>query len=163
WGRRPAAGRSVIVTGVTALTDLVASVNDVYWYLVIALLLAAGLFYSVSTLFVQVRLLPEMLRTIGEKPSEIDTGRKGISAFRASAASRVGTGNVAGVAIAITVGGPGAVFWMWLIAILGGATAFIESTLAQLYKVKGKDSYIGGPAYYIRDGLGWKPVAALFA
>src|SRR5699024_5017607 len=166
WGRRPAAGRSVIVTGVTALTDLVASVNDVYWYLVIALLLAAGLFYSVSTLFVQVRLFPEMLRTIGEKPSEIDTGRKGISAFRAftvSAASRVGTGNVAGVAIAITVGGPGAVFWMWLIAILGGATAFIESTLAQLYKVKGKDSYIGGPAYYIRDGLGWKPVAALFA
>jgi len=151
---------------VTALTDLVASVNDVYWYLVIALLLAAGLFYSVSTLFVQVRLFPEMLRTIGEKPSEIDTGRKGISAFRAftvSAASRVGTGNVAGVAIAITVGGPGAVFWMWLIAILGGATAFIESTLAQLYKVKGKDSYIGGPAYYIRDGLGWKPVAALFA
>ena len=150
----------------TALTDLVASVNDVYWYLVIALLLAAGLFYSVSTLFVQVRLFPEMLRTIGEKPSEIDTGRKGISAFRAftvSAASRVGTGNVAGVAIAITVGGPGAVFWMWLIAILGGATAFIESTLAQLYKVKGKDSYIGGPAYYIRDGLGWKPVAALFA
>ena len=150
----------------TALTDLVASVNDVYWYLVIALLLAAGLFYSVSTLFVQVRLFPEMLRTIGEKPSEIDTGRTGISAFRAftvSAASRVGTGNVAGVAIAITVGGPGAVFWMWLIAILGGATAFIESTLAQLYKVKGKDSYIGGPAYYIRDGLGWKPVAALFA
>ena len=150
----------------TALTDLVASVNDVYWYLVIALLLAAGLFYSVSTLFVQVRLFPEMLRTIGEKPSEIDTGRTGISAFRAftvSAASRVGTGNVAGVAIAITVGGPGAVFWMWLIAILGGATAFIESTLAQLYKVKGKDSYIGGPAYYLRDGLGWKPVAALFA
>lgn len=150
----------------TALTELVASVNDLYWYLVIALLLIAGLYFSGRTLLVQVRLLPEMLRTVTEKPSDIDPGKKGISAFRAftiSAASRVGTGNVAGVAIAITVGGPGAVFWMWLIAILGGATAFVESTLGQLYKVKGRDSYIGGPAYYIRDGLGWKPVAAAFA
>lgn len=150
----------------TALTELVESVNSVYWYLVIALLVLAGLYFSARTLFVQVRMAPEMLRTIVEKPSDIDEGKKGISAFRAftiSAASRVGTGNVAGVAIAITVGGPGAVFWMWLIAILGGATAFIESTLGQLYKVKGKDSYIGGPAYYIRDGLGWKPVAAAFA
>lgn len=150
----------------THLTELVASVNDIYWYLVIALLVIAGLYFSARTLLVQVRMFPEMLRTITEKPSEIDTGKKGISAFRAftiSAASRVGTGNVAGVAIAITVGGPGAVFWMWLIAILGGATAFIESTLGQLYKVKGKDSYVGGPAYYIRDGLGWKPLAVAFA
>ena len=150
----------------TALADAVASVNDVYWYLVIALLVLAGLWFSLTTLIVQIRMFPEMLRTIVEKPSEIEEGKKGISAFRAftiSAASRVGTGNVAGVAIAITVGGPGAVFWMWLLAIVGGATAFIESTLAQLYKVRGKDSYVGGPAYYIRDGLGWKPVAVLFA
>ncbi|KZO60256.1 sodium:alanine symporter [Dietzia maris] len=150
----------------TQLTELVASINDVYWYGVIALLVIAGLYFSVTTLIVQIRLLPEMLRTITEKPSDIEPDKKGISAFRAftiSAASRVGTGNVAGVAIAITVGGPGAVFWMWLIAIIGGATAFIESTLAQLYKVKGKDSYVGGPAYYIRDGLGWKPVAVAFA
>lgn len=148
------------------ITELVANVNDIYWYGVIAILVFAGLYFSVTTLIVQIRMLPEMLRTITEKPSEIDSGRKGISAFRAftiSAASRVGTGNVAGVAIAITVGGPGAVFWMWLIAIIGGATAFIESTLGQLYKVRGKDSYIGGPAYYIRDGLGWKPLAVAFA
>ena len=151
---------------VTQLTELVASVNDVYWYGVIALLLFAGLYFSARTLIVQVRMFPEMLRTIAEKPSDIEPDKKGISAFRAftiSAASRVGTGNIAGVAIAITVGGPGAVFWMWLIAIVGGATAFIESTLAQLYKVRGKDSYIGGPAYYIRDGLGWKPLAVAFA
>ena len=150
----------------TYITDLVGSVNDIYWYGVIALLVFAGLYFSVTTLVVQIRMFPEMLRTITEKPSEIETGKKGISAFRAftiSAASRVGTGNVAGVAIAITVGGPGAVFWMWLIAIIGGATAFIESTLGQLYKVRGKDSYVGGPAYYIRDGLGWKPVAVAFA
>lgn len=150
----------------TLLTELVASINDIYWYGVIALLVIAGLYFSAATLLVQVRMFPEMLRTITEKPSEIDTGKKGISAFRAftiSAASRVGTGNVAGVAIAITVGGPGAVFWMWLIAIIGGATAFVESTLGQLYKVKGKDSYVGGPAYYIRDGLGWKPLAMAFA
>lgn len=136
------------------LTELVAEINDVYWYGVIALLVFAGLYFSVTTRLVQLRMLPEMFRTIGEKPADIDDGKKGISAFRAftiSAASRVGTGNVAGVAIAITVGGPGAVFWMWLIAIIGGATSFIESTLGQLYKVKGKDSYIGGPAYYIRD------------
>ena len=148
------------------ITELVANVNDIYWYGVIAILVFAGLYFSVTTLIVQIRMLPEMLRTITEQPSEIDSGRKGISAFRAftiSAASRVGTGNVAGVAIAITVGGPGAVFWMWLIAIIGGATAFIESTLGQLYKVRGKDSYIGGPAYYIRDGLGWKPLAVAFA
>ena len=150
----------------THLTDLVANVNDIYWYGVIALLLVAGLYFSATTLIVQIRMFPEMLRTITEKPADIESGKKGISAFRAftiSAASRVGTGNVAGVAIAITVGGPGAVFWMWLIAILGGATAFIESTLGQLYKVKGRDSYIGGPAYYIRDGLGRKPLAVAFA
>ena len=150
----------------TQLTALVESVNDVYWYGVIALLVLAGLYFSVTTLIVQIRMLPEMLRTVAEKPSDIEPGKKGISAFRAftiSAASRVGTGNVAGVAIAITVGGPGAVFWMWLIAIIGGATAFIESTLGQLYKIKGKDSYIGGPAYYIRDGLGWKRMAVAFA
>ncbi|TCJ79403.1 UNVERIFIED_ORG: AGCS family alanine or glycine:cation symporter [Dietzia maris] len=151
---------------VSAVTDFIVSINDVYWYAVIALLVVAGLYFSVTTLIVQIRMFPEMIRAIFEKPSDIEEDKKGISAFRAftiSAASRVGTGNVAGVAIAITVGGPGAVFWMWLLAIIGGATAFVESTLAQLYKVKGKDSYVGGPAYYIRDGLGWKPLAIAFA
>ena len=148
------------------LATRVADVNDIYWYLVIALLVLAGVVFTLRTKLVQLRLLPEMFKAITEKPSDLVEGREGISAFRAftiSAASRVGTGNVAGVAIAITVGGPGAVFWMWLLAILGGATAFVESTLAQLYKRRGHDSYVGGPAYYIRDGLGWKKVAALFA
>ena len=150
----------------TQLTTWIEEANNIYWYLVIALLILAGVTFSVWTFIVQVRMLPEMFKTIGEKPSEISTGKKGISAFRAftiSAASRVGTGNVAGVAIAISLGGPGAVFWMWLLAIIGGATAFVESSLAQLYKVREKDSYIGGPAYYIRDGLGWKPLAVAFA
>ena len=122
-----------------AAADFIATINDKFWYLVIALLVAAGLWYSARTLVVQVRLLPEMFRAIKEKPSGAGEN-DGISAFRAftiSAASRVGTGNIAGVAVAIAIGGPGAVFWMWMLAILGGATAFIESTLAQLYKVRG--------------------------
>ena len=84
-------------------------------------------------------------------------------AFAVSLASRVGTGNLAGVATAIVVGGPGAVFWMWVMAIMGSASAFIESTLAQLYKTKGKDSYIGGPAYYIEKGLKKRWLGVLFA
>ncbi|WP_462418680.1 alanine/glycine:cation symporter family protein [Kytococcus sp. Marseille-QA3725] len=147
-----------------ALADVVSEINGYYWYLVIVLLVIAGVWFTARTGVVQLRLLPEMIRNIVEKPGQ--DSDDGISAFRAftiSAASRVGTGNVAGVAVAIAIGGPGAVFWMWLLAIMGGATAFIESSLAQLYKVRGGDGYVGGPAYYIRDGLGWKPVAALFA
>lgn len=148
--------------------ELVEAWNDRYWLFMIALLVGSGLYFCGRTLFVQIRYLPEMFRNIVEKPSEISDGVKGISAFKAftiSAAARVGTGNVAGVAIAITVGGPGAVFWMWLMAIVGGATSFVESTLAQVYKVKDKDSYRGGPAYYITRGLGrnWKWLAVLFA
>ena len=123
--------------------ELVEAWNDRYWLFMIALLVGSGLYFCGRTLFVQIRYLPEMFRNIVEKPSEISDGVKGISAFKAftiSAAARVGTGNVAGVAIAITVGGPGAVFWMWLMAIVGGATSFVESTLAQVYKVKDKDS-----------------------
>ena len=147
------------------LVDAVAGINDTYWYLVIALLVTAGVVFTIWSLVVQVRFLPEMFRTIVEKP----VGKKGddsISAFRAftiSAASRVGTGNVAGVAVAIALGGPGAVFWMWMLALIGGATAFVESTLAQLYKVRGGDSYVGGPAYYIRDGLRLPWLAGAFA
>lgn len=147
-----------------ALATKISEINGYYWYLVIVLLVIAGVWFTLRTGVVQLRLLPEMVRNILEKPGS--DSEDGISAFRAftvSAASRVGTGNVAGVAVAIAVGGPGAVFWMWVLAIIGGATAFVESTLAQLYKVKGGDGYVGGPAYYIRDGLGWKPVAVLFA
>ncbi|AYJ34033.1 alanine:cation symporter family protein [Corynebacterium xerosis] len=149
-------------------TSAVTAWNDKYWLFMIALLVATGLYFCARTILVQIRYLPEMFRAITEKPSAISEGVKGISSFKAftiSAASRVGTGNVAGVAVAISTGGPGAVFWMWLLAIIGGATSFVESTLAQLYKVKDKDSYRGGPAYYITRGLGekWRWLAILFA
>lgn len=148
-----------------SVVDAVVGINDIYWYLVIALLVIAGLTFTIWSLVVQVRYIPEMFRTIVERPSGTK-GDDGISPFRAftiSAASRVGTGNVAGVAVAISLGGPGAVFWMWMLALIGGATAFVESTLAQLYKVRGGDSYLGGPAYYIRDGLRLPWLAGAFA
>jgi AGCS family alanine or glycine:cation symporter len=147
------------------LADLVSEVNNVYWYLVIVLLVGAGLWFSFTTLVVQIRMLPEMVRTIGQRPMahEKDDGISPFRAFTISAASRVGTGNVAGVAVAIALGGPGAIFWMWALAIIGGATAFVESTLAQLYKVRGGDGFVGGPAYYIRDGLRKPWLAVVFA
>ncbi|MDO5736729.1 MAG: alanine/glycine:cation symporter family protein [Propionibacteriaceae bacterium] len=148
------------------LDNAITWFNDYYWNFVIVLLVVAGVYFSARTLLVQIRMVPEMFRNIAEKPADSIGDKKGISAFRAftiSAASRVGTGNVAGVAVAISVGGPGAVFWMWVLALIGGATAFVESTLAQLYKHKGKDSYIGGPAYYIRDGLRLPWLATTFA
>ena len=156
------------MTWMESATSAVTAWNDKYWLFMIALLVATGLYFCARTILVQIRYLPEMVRAITEKPSDISEGVKGISSFKAftiSAASRVGTGNVAGVAVAISTGGPGAVFWMWLLAIIGGATSFVESTLAQLYKVKDKDSYRGGPAYYITRGLGekWRWLAILFA
>ncbi len=101
-------------------------------------------------------MVGEMVRLLGESTGTHDKGEKHVSSFQAfvvSIASRVGTGNLAGVASAIAIGGPGAVFWMWVIALLGSATAFIESTLAQLYKRRHADSFIGGPAYYILHGM----------
>lgn len=152
------------------------TLNGIIWNILPWLLLAAGLYFGLRTLFVQVRMVPSMLKAVTEKPpvardeqgNEVKDGeRVGISAFKAftiSAASRVGTGNIAGVALAISVGGPGAVFWMWIIALVGGATAFVESTLAQLWKSRDPEGhYHGGPAYYMTRGLGWKPLAVIFA
>lgn len=146
--------------------DFVTDINDTFWYAVIALLVGSGLYYTVRSRFIQIRLVPDMLRSVVEKPTAMPDGTKGISPFRAfsvSAASRVGTGNVAGVAIAISLGGPGAVFWMWVMATIGAATAFLESTLAQLYKVRDKDSFRGGPAYYMQYGLGKRWMGMIFA
>ncbi|WP_251516778.1 MULTISPECIES: alanine/glycine:cation symporter family protein [Staphylococcus] len=142
--------------------------NDLIWsqYL-IGLLLTAGIFFTISSKFVQIRTFPEMFRAVGEKPETLDNGKKGIAPFQAfaiSAASRVGTGNIAGVATAIVLGGPGAVFWMWIIALIGAASAFIEATLAQVYKVPDKDGgFRGGPAYYITKGLNQKWLGIVFA
>ena len=147
------------------LNQTVTSINNVLWtYIVLVLLIGCALWFTFKTKFVQVRMLGEMIRLLGEGTKK--DGQKHISSFQAfavSIASRVGTGNLAGVATAIAVGGPGAVFWMWVIATLGAATAFIESTLAQLYKRKGRDTYIGGPAYYIMYGMHSKKMACLFA
>ena len=147
------------------INDIISAIsNFMYTYLLIILLLAGGLYFTFRTRFVQFRMFRESLRVVGERPERAGS----VSSFQAlmvSTASRVGTGNIIGVSSAICIGGYGAVFWMWLIAIMGGATAFIESTLAQIYKRRNTDtgeSY-GGPAYYIEAALHSRPLAVLFA
>ena len=135
----------------------IASINDLLWtYILIIMLLGCAVWFSIRTRFVQFHMLREMIRLLGNSTSKTQGTSHHVSSFQAftiSLASRVGTGNLAGVATAISIGGPGAVFWMWIIALLGASSAFVESTLAQLYKVRGKDSFIGGPAYYMKKGL----------
>ena len=159
------------------LNEWITQVNDAVWgYCLIFVLVGCGLWFSWRTRFVQFRMVGEMLRlltdsavtTVEEQTKEQKAGGKSkhISSFQAfavSVATRVGTGNLAGVATAIAIGGPGSVFWMWIIALVGSATAFIESTLAQLFKQKHKDSFIGGPAYYIQRGLHQRWMAVTFA
>ena len=159
------------------MNELITSINDAIWgYVLIVALVGCGVWFTIKTRFVQFRMVGEMFRlltdsavnTVEEQVKEEKKGEKSkhISSFQAfavSVATRVGTGNLAGVASAITIGGPGAVFWMWLIALIGSATAFVESTLAQLYKQKHKDSFIGGPAYYIQKGLKKRWMAITFA
>lgn len=145
------------------IENFVNETNNVLWtYILIVLLLGAGFYFTIGTKFVQFRLFGEMFRLIVEK-KENDKGVSPFQAFTISTASRVGTGNITGVALAIGVGGPGAVFWMWVIAIIGMATAFIESTLAQVYKVKDGDSFRGGPAYYMEKALGQRKLAIVFS
>ena len=136
--------------------------NALYGYILIVLLVAVGLYFSFKTKFVQFRLLKEQISSVTEKPKD----KNGVSSFQAlmvSTASRVGTGNIIGVSTAICLGGFGSVFWMWVIAIIGSASAFVESTLAQIYKRKGKDGCYGGPAYYIETALKNRPLAAIFS
>ncbi len=147
-------------------------INDIISnHLLIIVLLLAAIYFTVTTRGVQFGMFSEMWRLLllsGRRyDSHPDADRhRTVSSFQAfmiSLASRVGTGNLAGVATAIALGGPGAIFWMWVIALLGAATAFVESTLAQLYKVRGEKSYMGGPAYYILKGIGRRWWAVLFA
>lgn len=149
------------------LQHIISEVNDVLWtYILIAMLLGCAVYFTWCTRFVQFRNLREMLRLLTEGVPNNREGKRQVSSFQAfavSIASRVGTGNLAGVATAIAVGGAGAVFWMWIIALLGSVNAFVESTLAQLYKRKDKDSFIGGPAYYMQYGLGKRWMGILFA
>lgn len=138
-------------------------INDLVWSMpLIALCLGVGIYFSISTRFLQVRYIKEMISLLFKGKSS----EKGVSSFQAFAiaiSGRVGTGNIAGVATAIALGGPGAIFWMWVIAFLGAASAFIESTLGQIYKVVKDGEYRGGPAFYIEKGIGSKWYAALFA
>ena len=149
------------------INQLITQVNDALWtYVLIGALVGCGLWFTWRTRFVQFRMLGEMIRLLTESAVDTTRGVKHISSFQAfavSVATRVGTGNLAGVASAIAIGGPGAVFWMWVIALVGSATAFVESTLAQLFKQKHKDSFIGGPAYYIQRGLHQRWMAITFA
>ena len=145
-------------------TNIVTNVNDFIWtYILIALLLIVGIYFSFKTKFVQFRYIKEMFRLLGDNSNKKEGSISSFQAFCISTASRVGTGNIAGVAIAIALGGPGAVFWMWLIALIGSASSFIESTLAQIYKVKDKDSFRGGPAYYMEKGLKKRWLGVAFA
>ena len=135
------------------------------WHSLVFVLVACGIYFTIRTRFVQFRMIPEMFKMLIET-SPRSREKHHVSSFQAfavSVATRIGTGNLAGVAGAIAIGGPGAVFWMWLIALIGSATAFVESTLAQLFKCRSKDSFIGGPAYYILHGLHSRWMAALFA
>lgn len=147
--------------------EILNLINDILWsYILIALLLGCALWFTMKTKFVQFRMLGEMIRQLSESTNKQEGREHHISSFQAfmvSLASRIGTGNLAGVATAIIVGGPGAIFWMWIVALLGSSSAFIESTLAQLYKVHGKDSFIGGPAYYMKKGLKQPWMGILFS
>ena len=138
--------------------------NALYGYILIVLLIACGLYFTFRTGFAQFRLFGWQLRAVAEKPSDKD----GVSAFQAlmvSTASRVGTGNIIGVSTALCLGGFGSVFWMWVIALIGSASAFVESTLAQIYKVRDPltGGFRGGPAYYMQQGLHRKWMGVLFA
>jgi Na+/alanine symporter len=149
------------------MIEILNQINDALWgYLIIGALIGCGLWFTWRTRFVQFRMVGEMLRLLTDSSVKPQGAEKHISSFQAfavSLASRVGTGNLAGVATAIAVGGPGAVFWMWVMALVGSATAFVESTLGQLFKQPHKDSFIGGPAYYIQRGLHCRWMAVLFA
>ncbi len=149
------------------MESVISFLNTIIWeYILIIVLLGLGLFFTIRLGFAQFTYIPEMFKVLFDKRAISTSGKKGTSPFQAfaiSTASRVGTGNLAGVAAAITIGGPGAVFWMWLVAILGGASSFIESTLAQIFKVPEKNQYRGGPAYYMEKGLKNRKLGIIFA
>ncbi|MFT9598030.1 alanine/glycine:cation symporter family protein [Mesobacillus sp.] len=147
--------------------NIISELNNYMWsYILIAVLVVLGTYFTFRTRFVQFKFFPEMIRVLKDPATVSSEGKRGRSSFQAftvSLASRVGTGNLAGVATAISAGGPGAVFWMWVIALIGAASSFIESTLAQIYKVKDKDEFRGGPAYYMERGLNKRWLGILFA
>lgn len=145
------------------MEDFVGALNNIIWSnALIFLCLGIGLYFSIRTRFLQLRHIKEMWRLLFDGESS-DSGVSSFQALAMSLAGRVGTGNIAGVATAIAFGGPGALFWMWTVAFFGASTAFIEATLAQIYKEKHLGEFRGGPSFYIERGLGMKWFAVLFA
>jgi AGCS family alanine or glycine:cation symporter len=145
------------------MKEIIEAINAVIWSdALIFLCLAAGVYFSIATRFLQVTYIKEMVSLLfkGESSEE---GVSSFQAFAIAISGRVGTGNIAGVATAIAMGGPGAIFWMWVIAFLGASSAFVEATLGQIYKEVNNGQYRGGPAYYIEKGLGVKWYAIAFA
>lgn len=148
--------------GACFFMEILNTINDYLWtYVVITMLVLCAVWFTLRLKFMQFRMIKQMVKVMFAKPKDGSIGS--FQAFAVALSSRVGTGNLAGVASAIFVGGPGAVLWMWVMAVFGSATAFVESTLAQLYKRKGEDSYYGGPAYYMETGLGKRWMGVLFA
>ncbi|WP_430591494.1 alanine/glycine:cation symporter family protein [Humidisolicoccus flavus] len=150
------------------IAEFIGMLSDNLWtWILVPVVLAVSIYISIRSGLVQFRWIPEMFRTLSDRsPLDKDGKPQSVSAFQAftiSAASRVGVGNIAGVGTAIAVGGPGAIFWMWLMAFVVGATSLVESALAQLFKTRDQGSFRGGPAYYIQRGLGQRWAGILFA
>ncbi|AIQ38496.1 sodium:alanine symporter [Paenibacillus sp. FSL R5-0345] len=146
------------------LDSMISVTNDFLWSkILVILLIACGLYFTVRSKFVQFGMFKEMFRVLKGSNERSKDSISSFQAFCISMAARVGTGNITGIAIAIAIGGPGAIFWMWVIAIIGSASGFIESTLAQVYKVKDKTGFRGGPAYYMEKGLNKRWMGAIFA
>lgn len=150
-----------------SFNDVLTKINDfMYTYVLIIMLVGVGIYFTIRTKGVQFRLLKDGIKSMLEKSEDSKDGEKKVSSFQAlmiSTASRVGTGNIAGIATAIAAGGPGAVFWMWVMALVGGSSAFVESTLAQIYKVRQGGQFRGGPSYYMEKALGKRWMGILFS
>lgn len=146
------------------LNNFILSFNDFIWtYILIGMLIIIGLYFTFKTKFVQFKNIKDMFSLLSDGNSTDKNSVSSFQAFCISTASRVGTGNLAGIATAISIGGPGSIFWMWLIALIGSASSFIESTLAQIYKKKDGNNYIGGPAYYMERGLKKRWMGVIFS
>ncbi|OMD98037.1 alanine/glycine:cation symporter family protein [Paenibacillus odorifer] len=146
------------------LDSMISATNDFLWSkILVVLLIVCGIYFTIRSKFVQFGMFKEMFRVLKESNERSKDSISSFQAFCISMAARVGTGNITGIAIAIAIGGPGAVFWMWVIAIIGSASGFIESTLAQVYKVKDKTGFRGGPAYYMEQGLKKRWMGTVFA
>ncbi|MEL7307865.1 MAG: alanine:cation symporter family protein, partial [Pseudomonadota bacterium] len=147
------------------MTDIINSISGLLWgHILVYLLIAAGLFFTLRLGFIQFTQFPHMIKVMFQSRQGSGEGISSFQAFCTSLAARVGTGNMAGVAVALYLGGAGAIFWMWLIALIGMATSFAESTLAQAYKTVDEDgNFRGGPAYYMEYGLGKRWMGVIFS